>query len=192
VNPFADPTRSLRPRRAWPPAARTGAAIIATAGLALLTAACGGSAGNHVARLGSTRTKSNSRPSAATAQVNGAVAFSGCMRSHKVPAYPDPGSGGVIAKKTPQQLGVSPSDFQAAQSACIHLVPNGGQPTQAQVEQYRSVMLTYARCIRAHGVSNMPDPDSRGHLDIGPGTGVDVNGTQFQAAYQVCKSKLRR
>ena len=36
-------------------------------------------------------------------------------------------------------------------------------------------MLIYARCLRAHGVSNMPDPDSRGHLDIGPGSGVDVN-----------------
>jgi len=112
------------------------------------------------------------------------------MRSHGVAAYPDPGGGGVIPKKTPQQLGVSPSEFQTAQSACIHLVPNGGQPTPAQVQQYRSVMLIYARCIRAHGVSNMPDPDSRGHLDIGPGTDVDVNSPRLQAAYQVCKSKL--
>jgi hypothetical protein len=51
-------------------------------------------------------------------------------------------------------------------------------------------MLIYARCIRVHGVSNMPDPDSRGHLDIGPGTDVDVNSPKFQAAYRVCKSKL--
>jgi hypothetical protein len=64
------------------------------------------------------------------------------------------------------------------------------QPTPAQVAQYRSVMLTYARCMRAHGVSNMPDPDSRGHLDIGPGTDVDVDGPGFQAAYRASGKDL--
>jgi hypothetical protein len=112
------------------------------------------------------------------------------MRSRGVPSYPDPGSGGVLPKKTPQQLGVSSSEFQAAQGACIHLIPNGGRPTPAQVQQYRSVMLIYARCIRAHGVSNMPDPDNRGHLSIGPGSDVDVKSPGFQAAYLACKSKL--
>ena len=113
--------------------------------------------------------------SAASVQGNGAIAFSRCMRSHGVSAYPDPGTGGLLPKKTPQQLGVAASVLQAAQRACMHLVPNGGRPTPAQVQQYKSVMLTYARCIRAHGVPNMPDPDSRGHLDIGPGSGIEVN-----------------
>lgn len=176
--------RSPRQRKA-----RIAAATIATAGLALLAAACGGSPGTHIAQLGSTTTPSSSQ-SGATALENGALAFSRCMRSHGAPAYPDPGSGGLLPKKTPQQVGVSPSEFQAAQGACIHLVPNGGQPTQVQVQQYRSTMLIYAQCIRAHGVSNMPDPDSRGHLDIGPGTGVDVNSPTFEAAYQACKSRL--
>ncbi len=112
------------------------------------------------------------------------------MRANGVPAYPDPGSAGVLPKKTLQQLGVSSSVFDAAERACIHLVPNGGAPTAAQVAQQRSVMLVYARCMRAHGVPNMPDPNSRGHLDIGPGTGVDVNSPRFQEAFQVCKSKL--
>jgi hypothetical protein len=93
-------------------------------------------------------------------------------------------------KKTPQELGVSSSAFQKAQRACIHLVPNRGEPTQSQVQHYRSVMMRYAQCIRAHGVPNMPDPDSRGHLDIGPGTAVAVNGPAFQAAFRVCKSRL--
>jgi hypothetical protein len=146
-------------------------AIVTAASLSLLATACGGSP-------------------AASAQLNGAVAFSRCMRAHDVPTYPDPGTGGVLPKKTPQQLGVSSSEFQAAQGACIHLVPNGGKPTETQVQQYRSTMLIYARCIRTHGVPNMPDPDSRGHLDIGSGTDVDVNGPKFQAAYQVCKSRL--
>jgi hypothetical protein len=123
-------------------------------------------------------------------QQNGAVAFSRCVRSHGVPAYPDPSSSGLPPKKTPQQLGVSSSELQSAQTACRNLLTNGGQPSQAQVAQYRSTMLIYARCIRAHGVSNMPDPDSRGHLDIGPGTDVDVNSPKFQSAFQACKSDL--
>lgn len=166
-------------------AARSGTAV-ALAAVALLVAGCGSSNGSHVAQLRSTTTKS----SAANSAGNGARAFSQCMRSHKVPTYPDPSSNGLLPKKTPQQLGVSSATFQAAQGACIHLVSNGGQPSPAQIEQYRSEMLVYARCIRTHGVSNMPDPDSRGHLDIGPGTDVPVNTPKFQAAYRACKSRL--
>jgi hypothetical protein len=129
-------------------------------------------------------------PTSHLTQQNGAVAFSRCMRSHGVPAYPDPTGSGLPPKKTPQQLGVSSSEFQSAQTACQNLLTNGGRPSQAQVAQYRGTMLIYARCLRAHGVSNMPDPDSRGHLDIGPGTVVDVNSPRFQAAFQVCKRKL--
>jgi hypothetical protein len=152
------------------------AAVIATAGLALLAAGCGGSPG--------------SSNLSAQSEQNGAVAFSRCMRSHGVPDYPDPTSNGLPPKKTPQQLGVSSSEFQSGQTACQSLLTNGGQPSQEQVAQYRSAMLVYARCIRSHGVSNMPDPDSRGRLDIGPGTDVDVNSPRFQTAFQACKSDL--
>jgi hypothetical protein len=113
------------------------------------------------------------------------------MRSHGVPKFPDPAAGAeAIPKVSLQGLRVSSAVFEHAQKACIHLVPNGGRPTPAQVQQYRSVMLVYARCIRAHGVPNMPDPDRRGHLNIGPGTAVDVASPEFEEAYQACKSKL--
>jgi hypothetical protein len=150
---------------------RTAIALAAVSGLALLATACGGSSGTR-------------------SQGGGALAFSRCMRAHGVPAFPDPSRPGLIPKESLGQLGVGSTQLQSAQSACIHLVPNGGRPSPAQVAQYRSVMLVYARCIRAHGVSNMPDPDSRGHLDIGPGTGVDVDSPRFQAAYRACKSRL--
>lgn len=188
--PISDPSHSQQQRPARRPAVRLAAAILTTAELALLAAACGGSPGSRVAQLGSRTSQSDPSPSTALTQQNGALAFSRCMRSHRVPTYPDPGTDGRLPKQTPQELGVSSSGFQTAESACIHLVPNGGQPTQNQIQQYRSVMLVYARCIRAHGVPDMPDPNSRGHLNIGPGTDVDVNGIHFQAAYRICKSKL--
>ncbi|HWB21663.1 MAG TPA: hypothetical protein VG652_02110 [Gaiellaceae bacterium] len=172
------------------PASAAVRALVGAATLVLAAAACGGHPSDgHVAQLASTTTSTSTRAGALPG-VDGAIAFSRCMRSHGVPAYPDPGSDGTLPKKTPQQLGVGSSEFQHAQGACIHLVPNGGRPTQIQVQQYRSTMLIYAHCIRSHGVANFPDPDSRGHLDIGPGTAVDLNSPQFQAAYQACKSRL--
>jgi hypothetical protein len=83
-----DSTRVMRrPRRAWPPAARTAAAIIATAALALLAAACGGSP--------SSAGSGGSPDGGASASSPSAVAYSSCLRSHGVPNYPDPGGGGL-------------------------------------------------------------------------------------------------
>jgi hypothetical protein len=81
------------------------------------------------------------------------------MRSHGVRNFPDPSSNGQIPKKTPQQLGVSSSRYQAAQRACAHLLPNGGSgPSQAALQQSWSDDLKFARCMRSHGVPNWPDP----------------------------------
>ena len=135
-----------RPRRARPRPARTAAALIATAALALLAAACGGSP--------------SSTGSGGPSDAGGPVAFSHCMRSHGVPDFPDPTRRGGVPKVTPQQVGVSNSQFQVAQRACAHLL----QPTQAQVPKIMSGMLNFARCMRSHGVPNWPDPstDSNG------------------------------
>jgi hypothetical protein len=170
-----DSTRVMRrPRRAWPPAARTAAAIIATAALALLAAACGGSP--------SSAGSGGSPDGGASASSPSAVAYSSCLRSHGVPNYPDPGSGGAIPKGSPQQLGVSNSQFQTAQSACHYLLPNTGGSFQQQDQQCVSAgdcppalvqrMLasgrTFAACMRSHGVPNWPDPS----IDTGAYQGV--------------------
>lgn len=104
------------------------------------------------------------------------------MRTHGVPKWPVPNSSGGFAKAklTPQQLGGRSSQIQAAAAACQHLNPHSAP----KVQQYRSTMLQYAKCMRGHGISNFPDPDSRGHLNIGPGTDVPTNTPRFQAAFQ--------
>jgi hypothetical protein len=171
-------------------ARRAVAAIIATAALALLAAACGGSKGGQAAQLGSTATQSStsSNTSAASAQENGALAFARCMRSNGVPNYPDPSSGGELVKKTPQQLGVSTSQFQAARRACQHLLPNGGQTHAQYVQQLRARTLRLARCMRAHGVTNFPDPGSDGHFpDAQLHALENQDSPQFQAANNACE-----
>jgi len=146
-----------RARSAWRPAAPTAAVIAAVVGLALLAAACAGSPGSHVAQLGTTATQSTSTNTpAASARQNGGLAFSRCMRSHGASQFPDPDSSGAIPKVSLQQLGVSSSQFQAAQTACASLL----QPTNTQVQQTLSGMLDFARCMRSHGVRNWPDPST--------------------------------
>jgi hypothetical protein len=171
-----------RPGRAWPTTARSAVAFIATAGLGLVAAACG-SPGSHVAQLGTTTTQS----STASAQQNGTVAFAHCMRSRGVLNYPDPTRSGLV-KESLQQLGVSSSRFEAAQSACRHLLPNGGSgPTPAELQQNRAQALEFARCVRSHGVPNFPDPGSDGRIPDPATVGIDQGSPKFQAANQACR-----
>jgi len=104
-----------RPRRAWPPTARTAAAIIATAILVLPVVAFASSQSSNTQK---------------------ALAYSRCMRSHGVLNFPDPNSSGAFPKVSAQQLGVSSTAFQAAQNHCRYLLPNGGSgPSQTQTQQ---------------------------------------------------------
>jgi hypothetical protein len=163
------------------------AALALVGTLALLASACGGgSPASDVARLGSTTTPSTTS-AAASAQGSGAIAFSGCMRSHGVPAYPDPESNGLLPKKTPQQLGVSSSRFQAAERACNHLLRNGGRPPdQAQVQRVKAQGLAFSRCVRAHGVAGFPDPGSDGRIPDPATVGIDQGSPKFEAANRAC------
>jgi hypothetical protein len=53
-------------------------------------------------------------------------------------------------------------------------------------------MLAYSQCMRAHGVTNFPDPNGQGQLFIqgSPGSGLDPNSPTFQAAQKACQSKM--
>ena len=168
---------------------RTTTAIIAAAGLVLLTASCGGSPGSHVAQIGSTATRgdSSSNPPAGSAQVNGAVGISQCMRGHGVLNYPDPTRGGELVKESLQQLGVSSSRLRTAQGDCQHLLPNAGNgPTPAQVQQERAQALEFSQCVRSHGVPNFPDPGSDGRIPDPATSGINQGSPRFEAANQAC------
>ncbi len=125
------------------------------------------------------------------------------MRSHGVPDYPDPGSGGTLPKPGAQAFGVSSSQFSAAQRACQHLLPATGASIQqcemtgdcpqAVVQQALNVMRKYARCIRSHGVPNWPDPtiDSQGRpfFDVS-NVGIThqyTHSTLFESKDRVCE-----
>src|SRR5262245_18620999 len=48
--------------------------------------------------------------------------------------------------------------------------------------------VEFARCMRAHGVPNFPDPTGQAG-ELGPNSGIDPGSTQFQTALNgPCKS----
>lgn len=131
-----------------------------------------------------------------------ALQFAECMRSHGVSNFPDP-SGGHIdlqIQKTPGSTSVNgaqvnDSKFRSAMQACRSYLPNGGTPSPAQTAKAKAQALAMSRCMRAHGVSNFPDPQFKS----GPGGGIDIqmNGSglnpsspAFQAAQKACAPLL--
>jgi hypothetical protein len=179
-----------RHRQAWPPTARTAAATIATAALALL-AACSGSP--------SSPTGSGGSPNAAGSSSSPSVlAYSQCVRTHGVPNFPDPTSSGEVPKGSAQQFGVSDTRYQAAQTACQHLLPAGPnqQLPAAEVQQVLAGMRTFAHCMRSHGVPNWPDPSTQSNgqpvFDISSHgiTHAQSHSPQVQTAMTECHHRL--
>jgi hypothetical protein len=158
----------------------------AAAALGLLAAGCGGGGSSPgVASVGETTTSTTSPQS-------GLVSFSRCMRSHGVAGFPGPDSSGQIPKQ--QVVAVAQSNqtrFNAAQSACSHLLPNGslGAPlTEQQIQTRIADGVSFAKCMRSHGVARFPDPTSQGQLTVEmvEAQGIDVHSHAVLRIVQEC------
>ncbi len=140
--------------------------------VAAFAAACGGSGG-----------------SAIPGYVNGApttpLAFAQCMRAHEVPGFPDPSNGQFnlagINQNSPQ--------FVHADGICGS---SGGNTGASQQAQNVAQGLKFARCMRAHGVTDFPDPATNGNGENNSqSVSVSRNETRvFQKALATCRPLL--
>jgi hypothetical protein len=177
-----------------------GSVLLGTAmAIVLGLTACGGESPRSlgVAAGGSTTT-AEPASSSGSSSLSGSSAsslgltYSQCMRSDGVPNFPDPSAGGGL-KTALSNAGIdqdSPA-YKAAGTACHKYFPSGNPapPTPAQQAQRLAERLKYAQCMRSHGVTKFPDPDSYGVFGLlGPGQGVDPNSPTFQAAEKACQS----
>jgi hypothetical protein len=157
---------------------------IAIASLSLLAAGCGGSGKSPTTGAGPSRNP-----------VQAAFKYSACMRNHGVTNFPDPqvvnhnGEHGVAIhavgpKSSPQ--------FQAAAKACQGILPapsgNGPQETAQQRRTRLTDALSFARCMRSHGVTSFPDPTAQGDLSIEmvQAQGIDVHSPAVLRVVQAC------
>jgi hypothetical protein len=165
---------------------RAGILASAVSGVALLTAACGGSS-----------TTSAGLPSLQTITAQ-ALAYAKCMRSHGVPNFPDPtvqdtarskGVGFNLAANGPGAIDTSSPVYRSANKACVKAT-GFGHITQAQLQQGMNALLKFAECMRSHGITNFPDPFENSH-QIGFNTaGLDQNSARFKAASKACSYLL--
>jgi hypothetical protein len=164
----------------------TALAPAAAVALSLFAAACGESAGNGVAQVGSTpMTTSGVSPKPAGGP-DALVAFAACMRKHGLANFPDPkaDSSGYHIAYSHDEIDERSPQFQSAEQACKKLLPSFGSPSaQEQAKQLQDA-FTFARCIRSHGVPTFPDPKavSGGGIEMGEAP----NSPQFEIARKAC------
>ncbi len=157
------------------------AALIA--GLAALAAGCGSK--------GPSATTSQSGQGGAPNDVTAAYAYARCMRSHGVSDFPDP-KVRISPGHSSVAFGVNPSEtgsphFETAQRACQRILP---APSDSRAEQqtHKQTLLAFARCLRAHGIHDFPDPDTQGQLPLPTviAAGVDIHSRTFLDAAKAC------
>jgi hypothetical protein len=175
-----DDGRGLR-GRAGRPRLRAGALAAAVTGATLLAVACGGSsaAANTFA------------PGATHAQ---SMAFAKCMRANGVPGFPDPNGQGVFNDAQIQALTTGPQGDNAVHQ-CRSVLPNAGTGltvTQIQQIQQQNLhnALKAARCMRAQGITNFPDPagttQSSGVNWPQTLPGIDTGSPSYEKAFRTC------
>jgi hypothetical protein len=165
------------------------ASVVAVAAFSLFAAGCGGAGSPRVASVASTTTGATMTTQNRHAVV---VAFSRCMRSNGVPNFPDPSAVDPQALKAiAQHLAASNPRFESATRACNHLLPNGGSSAQETAHQQAVRLadeLSFARCMRDHGVSRFPDPNAQTGLSVEmvQAQGIDVHSPTFLRVVQAC------
>lgn len=160
------------------PRVRGAGALAAVAlGLGLVTAACSSNPST---------TASSAPPTYAQM-----VAYADCIRTHGDPAWPDPvkGPAGIwtFVSNGPGS-GVNAAGAPAAMNACKKLAPQQSALPAYVIQAARAEGLKLAACMRAHGITNYPDPVVS---DGGIGRnlqGIDTSSPQYETAQQACRA----
>lgn len=169
---------------------------LASACIGFLASSCSsGSPSNGVADVGSKTTTTTGASSGKGSTLD----YSKCMQTHGVPDFPDPSSNGVIRVSGNSSNGLDPQSpaFQRAQNECKSDLPSSNA-TPSQQAQSEAQLLKYSECMRAHGVLDFPDPNSKGQISLsyhgsaGSGSSSDLNPNSpvFQKAQSTCSKEL--
>jgi hypothetical protein len=141
------------------------------AGIAVLVAACGGSAPGTSAPLTAYQRE---------------LAYAECMRAHGLPTFPDPQSNGTFTSTPQHPVPTGGQQFLSANRACEHLEGPGSTPVQ--LEQNVTQILRYAACMRAHGIAGFQAKVHGNRVEMGVnGPSSETNTPQFLSAQRACR-----
>lgn len=161
----------------------------AAAALALLAAGCGGTSSRlpmaSITNPGSAGQPHRLAPATAS-EAAAAAKAARCMRSHGIPNFPDPILGGHFGIDAASGIDPGTPQFKAAYLYCgtryLHLHP----PSPAELAQRNVAAVKYSHCMRAHGVSDFPDPDGQGAIELP--TSDYFNTPKVQHALPACEA----
>jgi len=161
-------------RDRWRGSARWAGLLAVAAGTVILAAACGGSL-------------SSTSNTGASGQFQQDLAFARCMRSHRLPDFPDPNANGRgFGDQQQANQEQSNPHFGTALRACQQLLPSAPS-LHGKVIPSQTQLVRFAQCMRSHGVPNYPDPSpNRGLGTELAQLGINVNSPQFQTILRTC------
>lgn len=155
---------------------------VTASAVSLLAAGCGGGSSPGVAGITTSTTH------ATTTVHAGLLAYSRCMRSHGLPTFPDPTSGQGIPK---DEMPLGNPRFPSASNACQYAMPADGLGPQQSAQQTSTRVadeLSFAKCMRSHGVTRFPDPTPQGELSIASvqAQGIDLHSPSVLRVVATC------
>ena len=108
------------------------------------------------------------------------LAVAGCGTGSKSPSVASLGGSNTTSTSTSEQSsgGGGGGGFSTGKGGAqgMHLAMSGN--------------LKFSQCMRAHGVSSFPDPNSSGQIGIDSSSGIDPRSPTFQSAQKACKKYL--
>lgn len=135
----------------------------------VFVAGCGAGV-THTNTRGSSSAAGRSGTSAMAGGATGPLAFAECMRANGVPTFPDPTPGGGPRFVIPAGSDPAAPAFRAAQAKCHKLLAGGGPPGGGAPASPHTVakLVRIAVCMRAHGISEFPDPRATMPANVSP------------------------
>jgi hypothetical protein len=131
----------------------------------------------------------NAATTTAGSQQTAALAYAQCMRDNGVPNFPDPDANGQF-RGAGHELQNTPN-YQAALRACRNKAPGGTHQQEMGTPAFVNQLRVFARCMRANGMPDFPDPGSGG-ITAAFANKVEAlrADPRFPAAVAACQSKV--
>ena len=163
---------------------RVGPLVVLVAVAGLMAACGGGGLKDSASSPSNTPGDSSNTASGRSSARQSGVLYASCMRAHGVSNFPDSAisvNDGQVEFNIPLSIKGEPQ-FQSASRACSTDLPGGGASAKPSANVQEE--LEFASCMRAHGITDFPDPLPGGGFNI-PG---NTNTPQFEAAENACQA----